>query len=318
MIAARRLVTIPVACAVAVGALAVSPLLLGGSALMALVARSSLPPRSVALVMAYAVIELRTLMKIATADVDGDGLMRDFLASAYASARKILDVEVVLDPSSASPDSIPRHAPLIVLSRHCGPGDSVLVAWLLMFVYRLRVRIVLKAVLRYEPVLDFAAQRNCLCFLARGERARQQIHDVAAQLSGGQALLLFPEGANFTWPRWHAAIAELRKTDGLRAARRAFRRSYTLPPRAGGATAAVRGAPSANVLVLTHGGFCSDGRDRRWWELPIHRQLLVRTNLVPASSLPKPDQLGEWLERTWTHVDTWVADHTDTQTGISD
>jgi hypothetical protein len=29
-----------------------------------------------------------------------------------------------------------------------GPGDTVLVAWLLMFTYRLQLRIVLKAVLR--------------------------------------------------------------------------------------------------------------------------------------------------------------------------
>ena len=70
----------------------------------------------------------------------------------------------------------------------------MLVAWLLTVEYRLRVRIVLKAVLRYEPVLDFAGELGCLCFLARGGRARHQIHDLAASLAGGQALLLFPEG----------------------------------------------------------------------------------------------------------------------------
>jgi 1-acyl-sn-glycerol-3-phosphate acyltransferase len=170
---------------------------------------------------------------------------------------------------------------------------------------------VLKAVLRYEPVLDIAGRRNCLCFLDRGERARRQIHDAAASLRGGQALLLFPEGANFTWPRWHAAIAELRKTGRLRAAGNALRRGYTLPPRAGGAIAAVSGAPSANVLVLTHNGFCPDGRARPWWQLPIHRQLLVHTTLVPAAQLPEPDELSPWLERTWTNVDAWVASHTD-------
>jgi hypothetical protein len=72
-------------------------------------------------------------VKLAVGDVDGDRLMKDFLRVAYATAQKLLDVEVVLDPSSASPESIPRHEPVIVLSRHCGPGDTVLVAWLLMF-----------------------------------------------------------------------------------------------------------------------------------------------------------------------------------------
>jgi 1-acyl-sn-glycerol-3-phosphate acyltransferase len=314
MIAPRRLVSVPLATVVSVCMLVFSPSLLAASALVALVTQSSRPARTVALAMAYAFIELRTLVKLAVGDVDGDRLMRDFLTGVYAAARKILDVEVVLDSLSASPESVPRHEPVIVLSRHCGPGDSVLVAWLLTFRYRLQVRIVLKAILRYEPVLDFAGQRGCLCFLARGDRARQQIHDLAASLAGGQALLLFPEGANFTWGRWHTAIGELRKTGRIRAAGRALRRSYTLPPRAGGAAAAVSGAPSANVLVLSHSGFCPDGRARPWWQLPIHRQLLVRTTLVSAAELPQPDELSPWLERIWTQVDAWVAGHTDDQT----
>jgi 1-acyl-sn-glycerol-3-phosphate acyltransferase len=314
MIAARRLVTVPFATAISVCLLVFSPLLLAGSTLVAVATRSTRPARTVGLAMAYAVIELRTLVKLAVGDIDGDRLMRDFLNAAYVAARKLLDVEMVLDPSSASPEGVPRDEPVIVLSRHCGPGDTLLVAWLLIFTYGLQVRIVLKAVLHYEPVLDFAGQRGCLCFLARGDRARQQIHDLAASLGGGQALLLFPEGANFTWPRWHAAIAELRRTGRIRAAGRALRRSYTLPPRTGGAAAAVSGAPGANVLVLTHNGFCPDGRARPWWQLPVHRQLLIRTTLIPAAQLPEPDQLGPWLERTWTKVDAWVADHTDDQT----
>ena len=98
---------------------------------MALATRSTRPARTVGLVMAYAFIELRTLVKLAVGSVDGDRLVKDFLTAAYAAARKLLDVEVVLDPSSASPESIPRDEAVIVLSRHCGPGDTVLVAWLL-------------------------------------------------------------------------------------------------------------------------------------------------------------------------------------------
>ncbi|HEV7855194.1 MAG TPA: 1-acyl-sn-glycerol-3-phosphate acyltransferase [Mycobacterium sp.] len=287
------------------------PLLLAVTALAGLMMKSTRPVRSAALAMAYACIELRTLFKLATGDLDGDGLAQEFLTAAYTAARRILDVEVLLDPASATPDIVPRHEPVIVLSRHCGPGDSVLVAWLLTTQYRLQVRAVLKAILRFEPVLDYAGQLGCLCFIARGGRARKQIQDLAASLSGGQALLLFPEGANFSWPRWRAAIAELRSTGRIRAARRALRQSHTLPPHTGGVTAAVTGAPGAHVLVLTHNGFCSDGRARPWWQLPVHRKLLVRTALVPAEHLLQTDQLGTWLEQTWTQVDAWVAGHTD-------
>lgn len=307
----RRVVTVPLVTALMGGVLVSGPLLLAVAGLVGLATRSSRPTRTAALAMAYAAIELRTLVKLLCGERDGDRLMHDFLSMAYAAVRRILDVEVVLDPSSATPNEIPRHEPLIVLSRHCGPGDTVLVAWLLMVEYRLQIRIVLKAILRYEPVLDFVEQLGCLCFLARGGRARRQIHDLAVSLAGGQAMLLFPEGANFTLPRWRAAIAELRSTGQIRAASRALRQSHTLPPHTGGATAALTGAPDANVLVLTHNGFCPDGRARPWWQLPTHRQLLVRTVLLPAAHLPHPDQMGPWLQRTWAQVDAWVAAHTD-------
>jgi hypothetical protein len=153
---------------------------------------------------------------------------------------------------------------------------------------------------------------DCLCFLShRGERARAQIRDLAASLVGGQALLLFPEGGNFSWTRWRNAIVQLRSSGRLREARRAWRQSHTLPPRAGGAAAAMAGAPRANVLVLTHSGFCADGRARPWWRLPIHRQLVVHAFLVPAGQRPSPDQLSSWLQSTWSQVDAWVARHTD-------
>jgi 1-acyl-sn-glycerol-3-phosphate acyltransferase len=307
----RRFVTVPLVTTLMLCVLVSGPLLLVVTGLAGLAARSSRPVRTVALAMAYAFIELRTVVELLCGERDCDRLMRDFLGMAHAAVRRILDVEVVLDPSSTTPEEIPHHDPLIVLSRHCGPGDSLLVAWLLTIEYRLQVRVVLKAILRCEPVLDFAGELGCLCFLARGGRARHQIHDLAASLAGGQAMLLFPEGANFTWPRWHTAIAELRSTGRIRAASRALRQSHTLPPHSGGATAALTGAPSANVLVLTHNGFCPDGRARPWWALPIHRQLLIRTALFPAAELPQPDQLSPWLERTWTQVDAWVAGHTD-------
>ncbi len=82
MIAARRLVTVPLATALSVCVLVLSPLLLAGGALVAVVTWSTRPVRAVGLAMAYAVIELRTLVKLAVGDVDGDRLMKDLLTAA--------------------------------------------------------------------------------------------------------------------------------------------------------------------------------------------------------------------------------------------
>jgi 1-acyl-sn-glycerol-3-phosphate acyltransferase len=308
----RRAVTVPLVTVLMVCLLVYGLPLLAFAVLADLVLRSSRPSRTVAIVIVYAAMELHALAKLLHGGQDGDLFMREFLGMAYAAARRILDVEVLLDTASIDPSQVPADEPVIALSRHCGPGDSVLVAWLLTVHYGLRLRIVLKALLRCEPALDLAGDLDCLCFLShRGERARAQIRDLAASLVGGQALLLFPEGGNFSWTRWRNAIVQLRSSGRLREARRAWRQSHTLPPRAGGAAAAMAGAPRANVLVLTHSGFCADGRARPWWRLPIHRQLVVHAFLVPAGQLPSPDQLSSWLQSTWSRVDAWVARHTD-------
>ena len=258
--------------------------------------------------MAYAVIELRTLVKL---------LRRTSTATAHEGIPRVGLRRRAQDPRRrggarpvvGQPGSIPRDEPVIVLSRHCGPGDSVLVAWLLIFVYRLQVRIVLKAVLRYEPVLDFAGNGDAC---ASGPRRARPSTDsrsrrVARRRAGAAAVSRRCELhlAAVALPR----SPRIRKTGGIRAAGRALRRSYTLPPRAGGATAAVSGAPAPTSL-------CSPTT-----ALPRRAgPALVAAADPPATARPhdpdpgrptSPSQLGPWLERTWTKVDAWVADHTE-------
>jgi len=306
----RRAVTVPVATAAMIGILVVWPLLLAIGGVAGLIARSTLPVRTLGVLMAYALLELRALWQLLRGGQDCDRFVRDVLDRTHTVGRRTLDLDVQLDDASPTPEQIPRDEPLIVLSRHCGPGDTLLVAWLLNVYYGLRLRIVLKALLRCEPVLDLVGDMGCLCFLRhRGSKARKQIRDLTGSMVGGQALLLFPEGGNFTWARWREAIVRLRSTGRLREARRAWRQTHTLPPRTGGTAAALSGAPHANVLVLTHTGFSPDGRARVWWQLPMNRRLLVRTVLVPSDELPPPDQLDPWLEQTWSRVDAWVAGH---------
>lgn len=308
----RRAITVPLATAFMAGILMVWPVLLVVGSVVALITRSSLPLRTLGVVMAYALLELRALWQLMRGGQDRDEFVRDLLDRAHTVGRRTLNVDVQLDEGSATPEQIPREQPVIVLSRHCGPGDTLLIAWLLTIHYRLRLRIVLKALLRCEPVIDLAGDLGCLCFLGhRGDKARRQIRELAELLHGGQALLLFPEGGNFTWARWQAAILRLRSSGRLHEARRAWRQTHTLPPRTGGTAAALSGAPNAAVLVLAHTGFSPDGRDRAWWRLPVNRRLLVRTVLIPPAELPPPDQLGPWLDRTWSDVDAWVAGHAD-------
>jgi 1-acyl-sn-glycerol-3-phosphate acyltransferase len=307
----RRVVMVPVIALLDLAVLLSSPVAAVLALLVSAVARSTRPVRTVALVAAYAAVEFSLLPKVLRADRDWDALVRDILARSYTILRTVLDVHVVLEKGSTTTARAATGNPLIVLARHCGPGDSLFVAWLLSVHYRLRLGVVLKSALRWEPVVDLAGGHLPFCFVDHHRAGtRERVAEVAATLTAGDVLLLFPEGGNFSWPRWRQAIRTLVEKGAYRLAGQARRRTHTLPPHVGGAGAALTGAPTADVLVLTHSGFAADGRDRPWWRLPVHTDLLVRTTLVPSASVPRDEEaMATWLADTWSTVDTWVAGH---------
>ncbi|MGB7796514.1 MAG: 1-acyl-sn-glycerol-3-phosphate acyltransferase [Pseudonocardiaceae bacterium] len=307
----RRVLTVPVVVMLDVLLLITAPLLLVVAALASAGARSARPLRSAALVLVYAAIELSTLNRLRRGVDDPNVLLREVLIRAYRAIWRVLDVRAALEAGSATREQLATCQGLVVLARHCGPGDTLFIAWLLVVQYQLRLRVVLKTVLRLEPTLDLAGDHLPLCFIGHNRRrARGRIHAVAASMSTGDALLLFPEGGNFSRPRWLHAMAALSSHTGYDKARRARGRTYTLPPHLGGVLAALTGAPTADVLVVAHSGFARDGRDRPWWRLPVHRTLVIRTVLAPSATIPRePAALSTWLDTAWSEVDAWVHRH---------
>ncbi|MBW8710494.1 MAG: acyltransferase, partial [Mycobacterium sp.] len=98
----RRAVTVPLATVVMLGILAVWPVLLVIGGVAGLMARSSLPIRTLGVVMAYALLELRALWTLLRGGQDCDEFMRDLLERAYTAVRRTLHVEVRLDTGSPS------------------------------------------------------------------------------------------------------------------------------------------------------------------------------------------------------------------------
>ncbi len=310
---ARRTVTVPVVVLVDVALVATAPVSFAVAAGVALLARSTRPLRTVALVVAYAVIELSVLPRLlGGGERDWDELLREVLGRGYRAMELLLDVRVVVESGSAEAEQLRGAGGVVVLARHCGPGDSLFIAWLLAVRYGLRLRVVLTALLRLEPAVDLAGDHLPLCFIGHNRRrARARVGRLAASMGAGDVLLLFPEGGNFSWPRWRRSVADLAAAGADRRVRRFLHNTHTLPPRLGGAMAALDGAPTADVLLLAHSGFTDDGRDRPLWRLPTHRDLLVRTALVPAAAVPRGDveALSAWLDRAWSQIDAWVENH---------
>ena len=243
-------------------------------------------------------------------------VLRRSLDVLMAAARRLFALRLVTDGASWSPldDGEPGSTnAMVVLSRHAGPGDSLLLVHTLMNRDHLRrPRIVLKDVLQLDPLIDVYLNRLPNHFVTTdpgGRSTEDAIAELARGLHGQDALLIFPEGANFTPRRRFRAIQRLRDRGLVTAVRRAEAMRHVLPPRPGGVTAALQAAPHADVVLVGHTGLehLSTVRDV-WRGLPMDKTLHLRWWFVPSTEVPRDEaELTDWLYRWWGSIDDWIA-----------
>ena len=144
-------------------------------------------------------------------------IMRWFLDRLYNAAATTFGLRVEVDePELTEQEQAARLArPVIVLSRHAGPGDSFLLVRQLLSVYGRRPRVVMKATMQLDPGLDVVANRLPNVFIQHhrvGERIFvDQIERLASGLDQAGALVIFPEGGNWTPGRWQRGIRRLER-----------------------------------------------------------------------------------------------------------
>jgi 1-acyl-sn-glycerol-3-phosphate acyltransferase len=203
--------------------------------------------------------------------------------------------------------------PLVVLARHAGAGDSFLIVDMLITDLAREPRIVLKETLRWDPAFDIALGRLPARFIpsrpGSGEDVQQSIADLAVGLDGDDALLIFPEGGNFSQQRRQRAIDRLRDRGLIEEAEQAATLTWMLAPRPGGALAALREATDADVVVVGHAGMDQlDSPAELYRNLPVDHEIRVHWWYHPADTVPRePDAFAAWLLDQWAVVDAWVA-----------
>ncbi|TDD14787.1 hypothetical protein E1287_42610, partial [Actinomadura sp. KC06] len=199
--------------------------------------------------------------------------------------------------------------PLIVLSRHAGPGDALLLVHHLLTDYRRRPRVVMKAQLQLDPCIDIAANRLPNVFVTPGGGAVEDIGRLAQDLGPRDALLIFPEGGNFTPERRHRAIRRLTQLHRKDEAERAAAMRNLMPPRPGGVLAALESAPSADVVFVAHIGLdhMATAGDI-WRRVPLTGPVRARWWRIPAEDVPPDrDARTDWLYTHWERADAWIS-----------
>src|SRR5260221_12059656 len=201
-------------------------------------------------------------------------IMRWFLDLVYGAATRAFDLRVEIDePELTEAEQAARLTrPVIVLSRHAGPGDSFLLVHHLLSVYGRRPRVVMKASLQLDPGVDVVANRLPNVFIQHartGERLFvDQIERLARGLDAAGALVIFPEGGNWTPNRWERGILRLEQLGRRDLAARAREMPNLLAPRSGGAFTAIDACPAPDVIFLAPPGLDRVGRGAGGWGGP--------------------------------------------------
>lgn len=251
----------------------------------------------------------RPLRSPAWADTANTRILGWALGRLHAAAGRTIGFRVeVTDPLDGRPLS--ETTPVLALARHGGIGDSLALVWLLIDRYHRCPRIVLKDVLAWDPLADVVLGRLGACFVPPPSRRRValdgDIGALAARLETCDALLLFPEGKNWTPGRWRTAIRRLWSEHKPAQARNAALMEHVLPPRWGGVLACLAARPDVPVVVVAHTGLDEITTVRRLWAaLPFRSAMTVRW--WPAPPPPAGDEdRTRWLVREWAVVDEWI------------
>ena len=243
-------------------------------------------------------------------------VLRIGLTVLVRSALRLFRLRLETDAVSWSPldDGKPgSENAMIVASRHAGPGDSVLLIETLMNHDHLRKpRMVAKDTLQLDPAVDVYLNRVPNRFVnphpSKGEDVESTIAGLADGLTDSDALLIFPEGGNFTDGRRERAIERLRGYGLETMARRAEAMPTVLAPKPGGLIAAREAAPEADMIFVAHTGteHLDSVRDV-WRGLPERKTLRLRWSFVPASEIPiDRDEFRTWLFDWWADIDRWI------------
>ncbi len=240
-------------------------------------------------------------------------VMRWFLSGIYRTATRVARVNVVFEESEATHEVLnDRSKPVVVLSRHAGEGETVFVLHEMLTRHDRGPRVVMHERFRLDSMIDALGERLPNRFVdPRGGDTEVEIAAMAGDLEDTGALVIFPEGRNFSEETRRRGIERLEQGGWHKQAAVAKEMTHVSAPRPGGTLAAVEAAPHCDVVIMAHEGFPT-GLKEVWRLLPEPQTIYVRLWHQPASAVPEGrEEQIDWLFDWWRTLDGWVDQRQD-------
>lgn len=311
----RRVVSIPVALALAPVMILTAPVVLPALAVFDLLTGARRLPlvRVGVMAIVFALHEwYATLLYLRFGLVPGTAkiprlqqAMGDWSGSLLDWCGRILGAEVDWGDLETMPPGR-----LLVLARHASNIDAIIPCVLFTKLLRRPAHYVLKRELRWFPSFDLFAPPLGNSFVERGGNTEDQLvqlEKLAHVARPDGALIIFPEGTFATPAKRERIRASLVRKGETAAVALTDELRSLLPPKPAGVLALRRARPDAAPMVLAHRGLdgVSSFAGLRS-NLPLTSPIVVRW--WPAAPPPAADEdQRAWLASEWRRLDRWIA-----------
>lgn len=217
-----------------------------------------------------------------------------------------------LDIQATGLDVLDDGAPVLCFGHHASILDSVLPVEVLGHRAGYGLRYVIKSTLAWGPAFDIVGHWAPVHHVDRSgrdtERERERVAELAKDLHGRQAAVIFPEGTFYTAKRLARAVERIRE-QAPDLVERAEALRHVLPPKPAGALALLEAAPHADVVFVAHVGFEKFvNMARIAANVPFREPIRLHLWRVPRHEIPTdPDGQFRWLFGQHERMDAWVT-----------
>lgn len=313
----RRVVRDPIYVVAVPALLAVLAVLAAPAWLLGLVARRRRPLRFIVIAMAAVVLDFSIFARCTglwLAHRTGRRRPEDWKSDHIEVVAHALDVFirrarrlVGFDVRISGGSDLDRGVPTVLLARHAGVGDSLMMVWIMSRHLGCLPRVVLKRMLLWDPAMDLALRRLGAFFLPpprvpEGERDAR-LAAFARSAGPGEVILLFPEGRNWTPGRWESELQQARTEGDLETAQWMQAHPTVLDPHTGAIRTILAAVPDPQVLVGAHRGVERLASIAAIWSaVPLTRPVEVSLRRTTV----RPGDLIGWLRSEWAAIDQWT------------